>query len=298
LLDEDWCAFLAENRFLVGLSVDGPRDLHDSRRPTKGGGSTFDKVFAAAQRLRAYGVPFATLTVVHRESARRPLDVYRFLRDELGTKHVQFLPCVEPRRFETTAPGLLPPAQIVPASSARARPGHPMSVVTEWSVDPDDWGAFLSAVFDEWAANDVGRVKVNLFESMFAQLRGKPSMLCTSSPICGRNLAVEHDGRVFSCDHYVYPEDEIGRLGERPLAEMVFSLRQLEFGLNKHNSLPGECRKCPYLKLCWGECPRTRILKTREGDGQISYLCAGWKQFYAHVLPRIERRRPTLAVLP
>jgi uncharacterized protein len=295
LLDEEWCEFLAENRFLVGLSVDGPRELHDARRPTKGGASSFDKVFAAAQRLRAHGIAFATLTVVHRETARRPLDVYRFLRDELGTGFMQFLPCVEPKGFETHAPGRHG-AALVPASSPRARPGHPMSVVTEWSVDPDDWGAFLSAVFDEWAVHDVGKLKINLFESMIAQLRGRPSMLCTSSPVCGRNLAVEHDGRVFSCDHYVYPEYEVGRLGERSLAEMVFSLRQLEFGLNKHNSLPGDCRSCPYLKLCWGECPRTRILKAKDG-GEVSYLCAGWKRFYGHALPRIGRRRVGLPVI-
>jgi uncharacterized protein len=235
--------------------------------------------------------------VVHRKNARRPLEVYRFLRDELGTKYVQLIPCVEPRHFETIAPGHLPPSHVVPAGSPRARPDHPMSIVTEWSVDPDDWGAFLSAVFDEWARFDVGKVKVNLFESMLAQMRGKPPLLCTSSPICGKNVALEHDGRVYSCDHYVYPEYEIGRIGERPLAEMVFSLRQLEFGLDKHNSLPSECRSCRFLKLCWGECPRTRILRTREGEGNLSYLCAGWKRFYEHATARIAVRRRALPVV-
>jgi uncharacterized protein len=297
LIDADWAAFFAEHDFLVGISIDGPRELHDAYRPTKAKKSSFDHVFAAAKRLQAHGVTLSTLSVINRRNARHPLDVYRFLRDELGTRYMQFLPCVEPRAFETTAPGHLPRGQLAPADSPRARPGHPMSIVTEWSVDPDDWGTFLSAVFDEWSRFDVGRVKVNLFESMFGQLAGKPSMLCTSSPVCGKNVAVEHDGRVYSCDHYVYPEYEIGKLGERPLAEMVFSLRQLEFGLDKHNSLPSECKTCRHLKLCWGECPRTRILRTREEGKNLSYLCAGWKRFYDHARPKISVKRRALPVV-
>ena len=120
-----------------------------------------------------------------------------------------------------------------------------MSVVTEWSVDSDDWGSFLSAVFDEWYAHDQGRVRINLFESLFEQLQGRPSLMCTSSPVCGKNIALEHDGRVYSCDHFVYPKHQIGTLGEGALAEMAFSMKQLEFGLDKHRSLPRECRECP-----------------------------------------------------
>jgi len=298
LLDDEWCAFLAQNEFLVGLSVDGPRDLHDAYRPTKRGEGSFDKVVAAAKRLERHGVTFSALCTVNRKNALRPLDVYRFLRDELRAKYIQFIPCVEPKHFESVAPGHLPDAQLAPPGSPRARPGHPMSIVTEWSVDPDDWGRFLCAVFDEWGAHDVGRIKINLFETMFAQLAGKPSLLCTSSPICGKNVALEHDGRVYSCDHFVYPEYELGTLGERTLAEMVFSLRQLEFGLDKFNSLPGECRSCPYLKLCWGECPRTRILQTAPGEGHLSYLCSGWKLFFGHAVPKVARRRGSLPLAP
>lgn len=297
LLDDDWGAFLKEQGFLVGLSIDGPRELHDHYRPTKKGKPSFDEVVGGARLLQRFGVTFSTLTTVNRRNASEPLAVYRFLRDELGSRTMQLIPCVEPRVFENLAPGALPASHCVPADSPRARPGHPMSVVTDWSVDPDDWGSFLAAVFDEWHANDQGHVRVNLFETLFVQLAGQPSLMCTSSPVCGKNIALEHDGRVYSCDHFVYPEHELGTLGERTLAEMVFSLKQLEFGLHKHNSLPRECKECAYLNLCWGECPRTRIHRTREGEGNLSYLCSGWKHFFAHAVPRAERVSATRRVI-
>jgi uncharacterized protein len=297
LLDDSWCTFLAEHGFMVGISIDGPRALHDFYRPTKTGKPSFDAVFAATQRLARHGVAFGTLTTVNRKNAREALAVYRFLRDEVGSRFMQFIPCVEPKPFATVATGKLSTTQLAVQSSPRARPGHPMSIVTDWSVDPDDWGTFLATVFDEWRAHDQGRVKINLFESMFGQLQGKPSLLCTSSPFCGKNLAVEHDGRVYSCDHFVYPEHELGSLHDKSFAELAFSMPQLEFGLDKHRSLPSECKSCPYLKLCWGECPRTRILKTREGEGQLSYLCSGWKLFYGHALPKIGVRPAPAATL-
>jgi len=290
LLDEAWCAFLAKHQFLVGLSCDGPRELHDAYRPTKGKESSFDKVCNAARLLREHGIVFSLICTVNRHNAKQPLAVYRFLRDELHARFIQFIPCVEPKHFERTAPGYYSDSELVAAESPRARPGHPMSIVTEWTVDPDDWGDFLAAIFDEWLAHDRAHVKVNLFESMLDQLAGHPAHLCTQSPICGKNVALENDGRVYSCDHFVYPEYELGRIGDKSFAELVFSLRQLEFGLDKFNKLPSECRKCAYLKLCWGECPRTRLLKTRPGEGNLSYLCSGWKRFYGHAVPLAPRR--------
>jgi uncharacterized protein len=302
LLDDDWCVFLAKNGFLVGLSIDGPRALHDRHRVNKGGRGTFEAVRAAASRLQKHNIGFATLSVVNRETAKQPLEVYRFLRDELGARTMQFIPCVEPRAFKTTAPDGHGDDELALAGSPRARATHARSVVTDWSVAPADWGRFLVAVFDEWSAHDRGKVKVNLIENFLLQMEGKSSLSCTSSPVCGKNIAVEHDGRVFSCDHYVYPAHQIGRLGETSLAEMVFSVRQLEFGLQKFNTLPRECRECPYLKLCWGECPRTRLLRTREGEGNLSYLCEGWKIFYGNAIPKQRRlaadamsRRPAIA---
>ncbi|SMC26565.1 uncharacterized protein SAMN02745857_02529 [Andreprevotia lacus DSM 23236] len=291
LLNDEWGEFLAEAGFLVGLSIDGPRELHDAYRPTKAGKSSFDAVMNGVQVLKKYGVPFSTLTVINRKNALQPLEVYRFLRDELGVSYMQFIPCVEPTQFEQVAPGHVESTQLAPVGSPRSKPGHPLSIVTDWSVDSADWGRFLATVFDEWIVRDLNKVRINLFETTIAQLQGKPAMLCTSSPYCGKNVAVEQDGRVYSCDHYVYPEYEIGKIGERPLSEMVFSLRQLEFGLDKFNSLPGECRRCPHLKLCYGECPRTRLLKTRPGEGNLSYLCEGWKHFYDHAVPVMQRLR-------
>jgi uncharacterized protein len=298
LLDDEWCVFFAEHGFLIGLSIDGPRDLHDVYRPHKGGQPSFDKVFRAAKLLQKHGVPFSTLTTVNRKNAAHALRVYRFLRDELGSRYMQFIPCVEPKHFERTAPGALPDGQLAPKDSPRARPGHPLSIVTEWSVDPDEWGEFLSVAFDEWRAHDLGAVKVNLFETLLAQLAGKPALICTSSPVCGKNVAIENDGRVYSCDHFVYPEHELGNVVDQPFARMAFSLKQLEFGLDKHHTLPRDCRSCPYLKLCWGECPRTRILKTAPGEGNLSYLCSGWKRFFGHAVPLLtQRRRGQLSVV-
>ena len=287
LLDDEWCRFLAENGFLVGLSLDGPRELHDAYRTTRQGGPSFDQTFAAARRLKAHGIPFSTLATVNRLTGAHPLEVYRFLRDEVGTRHMQFIPCVEPRQFASLAASSLADGQRVPAQDARLRPGGVDSVVTEWSVDPDDWGTFLVDVFDEWRTHDRGRVKVNLFESLLAVRQGRPALVCSNAPICGKNIVIENDGRVYSCDHFVYPKHELGRLGERPLAELVFSLKQLEFGLDKFNAMPSECRTCSYLKLCWGECPRTRIIKTRDGEGPLSYLCQGWKTFFRQRLAKL-----------
>jgi uncharacterized protein len=294
LLDAAWCRFFSEHGWLVGLSIDGPSDLNDAYRVTKRGDPTQQRVLAAARLLDEHDVTFSTLTTVNRRNASHPIEVYRFLRDELRTRYVQLLPCVEPRQFESVAPGHLPVGELVPADDPRARPGHPRSVVTDFSVDPDEWGGFLCQVFDEWRKHDQGRVKVNLFESIFAQLQGRPALLCSNSPICGKNIVLESDGRIYACDHFVYPEYQIGCLGQGPLAETFFSLRQLEFGLNKHNSLPADCRACRYLRLCWGECPRTRLLRTGDGEGNLSYLCSGWKAFFRHALRYVgpESRAP------
>jgi uncharacterized protein len=289
LLDEEWAKFLKEHRFLVGLSIDGPRELHDQFRVNKGGAPTFDKVMAAAKLLRNFGVPFNTLTCVHRLNASRPLDVYRFLRSELNSTYIQFIPIVQLKEFETTAPQKWDESRLPIVGSPEARPDHPNSVVTDWSVDPEDYGYFLSRVFDEWRRKDFGKVLVNHFETLVAQHMGLRSQLCIYNEFCGKGVALEHDGSVYSCDHYVYPEYRLGTVREKSLAGMVFSPEQVKFGYAKSEALPRYCRECPYLEDCWGECPKNRLIRTPDGEPGLNYLCAGLKKFYKHALPEVER---------
>ncbi len=288
LLDEEWCRFLKANRFLVGLSIDGPRELHDPFRVSKRGQPTFDSVLAAARLLKRYEIPFNTLTCVHRNNARRPLDVYRFLRREIGSTHIQFTPIVEHKLFERAAPQART-ADLPKDGEPAARPGHPDSVVTDCSVDPDDWGYFLCRIFDEWRSRDLGKVLINHFETLVSQHMELGPQMCAYSEICGKAVAVEHDGSLYSCDHYVYPEYRIGDMCGGPLSHTVLSRRQVKFGYAKSESLPQYCRQCPYLADCWGECPKNRIIRTADGEPGLNYLCRGFKRFYAHALPEIDR---------
>lgn len=286
LLDEDWARFLKEHRFLVGLSIDGPRELHDTYRVTRRGAPTFAKVFAAARLLRRFGVPFNTLTCVNRFNASRPLAVYRFLRREIGSTYLQFIPVVQARGFETTAPGTWDVAHLPVIGTPRARPDHPDSVVTDWSVDPEDYGRFLCAIWDEWRRTDFGKVLVNFAETLVAQHLGLPSQLCAHSDVCGKGVAVEHDGSVYSCDHYVYPEYRLGNLhSSTTLGDMAFSATQVRFGYAKSEALPRYCLECEFLTDCWGECPKNRLLRAPGGEPGVNYLCQGLKRFFAHAAP-------------
>ncbi len=289
LIDEAWAAFLKENRFLVGLSVDGPREIHDKFRINKGGAPTFDKVMAAARLLRQTGVPFNTLTCVHRYNATRPLDVYRFLRSELDSRTIQFIPIVQIKGFETTAPAAWDTSRLPVIGTPQARPGHPDSIVTDWSVDPDDYGYFLSRVFDEWLRKDIGRVLVNHIETLVSQHAGLGSQMCIYNEFCGKGVAIEHDGSVYSCDHYVYPEYRLGAIDEKPLTEMVFSETQIRFGFAKGETLPRYCHDCAFLRDCWGECPKNRLIRTPDGEPGLNYLCSGLRRFFKHALPDVER---------
>ncbi len=282
LLNDDWCAFLRENNFLVGLSIDGPQELHDRFRVDKGGQPTFKKVFAAAQLLQKYGVPFNTLTVVNRINAKKPLDVYRFLSRELRPRQLQFIPCVEPKVFQKIAPQKWDLAALPVQGSPAAHPGNPDSVVTDWSVDPDDWGYFLCKVWDDWYRRDYDKVHVNLFETAVAQWMGMDSQLCIYHEFCGKGVALEHDGNLYSCDHYVYPEYKLGNILETSSSRMVFSEAQRKFGLDKFNSLPTQCRQCKYLFACNGECPKNRVIRTGDGEPGLNYLCSGLHKFWSH----------------
>jgi uncharacterized protein len=283
LLNDEWGAFLKKNGFLVGLSIDGPEELHDKYRVDKGGKPTFAKVFGAAQMLHRHGVPFNSLSVINRVNGRKPLHVYRFLKNEVRPRQMQFIPCVEPKVFRNVATQMWDPATLPLFDSPAAHPGNPDSVVTDWSVDPDDWGYFLCKVWDDWHRRDIGKVFVNLFETAVAQWMGKGSQLCIYHEFCGKGVALEHDGSLYSCDHYVYPEYKLGNIMQTSSSRMVFSEQQKEFGFNKFTSLPTRCRECKYLFACNGECPKNRLIRTPEGEIGLNYLCSGLQKFWHHI---------------
>lgn len=292
LLDDAWCEFLKEHKFYVGLSIDGPKHLHDRFRVGKGGTPSFDQVYRAARLLQKYDVPFNAMTVVSAANARHPADVYQFLTEDLGCQRLQWLPCVEPKCFRTTGPAGWDASQMPIRGSEAAKPGHPTSVVTEWSVDPDDWGEFLCQTFDLWLKNGLGTVMINWIEEFVGRWMGQPPGICTLAEVCGRSLiAMEKDGSLYSCERFVYPEYKLGNLRDKDcrLAEIAYSPRQREFGCNKRESLPEYCRRCTYRFACNGECPKNRFIKTPDGQPGLNYLCSGIKRFLAHADPHLRQ---------
>ena len=283
LLNEEWAAFLKKNGFLVGLSIDGPKELHDQYRVSKDGKPTFDKVVAAAQLLHRHKVPFNALCVVNRVNARRPLDVYRFLKNEIAPRQIQFIPCVEPNVFRNTAPQHWDTPTLPMQGTAASHPGHRDSAVTDWSVDTDDWGYFLCKVWDDWYRRDIGKVFINQFENAVAVWLGQDSQMCVYHEFCGKGVALEHDGGLYSCDHYVYSEYKLGNITTTSSSRMVFSEQQQRFGFNKFTSLPRQCKECHYLFACNGECPKNRLLRTPTGEAGLNYLCSGFQKFWHHI---------------
>jgi uncharacterized protein len=280
LLDDRWCEFLAEHHFLAGLSVDGPRELHDKHRVAKGGKPTFDAVMRGLGLLKKHGVEFNTLTVVHRANARQAGEVYRFLK-EIGSRYLQFIPLVERAALaHSGTPGLdfaEPPDP--------GRPGGPAGPVTGESVEAEQYGRFLCAIFDQWVRRDVGRVFVQLFDVALGNWMGLGSSLCVFGEKCGAALAMEHNGDLYSCDHYVYPKYRLGNLLNQSLGAMAASPSQREFGGAKFDSLPAYCRQCQVRFACNGECPKHRFIRTPDGQEGLNYLCPAYKRFFNHIDP-------------
>jgi uncharacterized protein len=274
LLNDEWGEFLVENQFLVGLSIDGPRALHDKYRVDKGGQPTFDKVIRGLGYLRKHSVDFNTLTVVHRHNSYHPLEVYRFLK-EIGSGFIQFIPIVERIASGSAPDGLV---LIAPKADVTAK-------VSPWSVEPAQFGRFLSAIFDEWVRQDVGRYFIQIFDVALETWLGLESSLCVFRETCGAAMAIEHNGDVYSCDHYVYPENRLGNIGQSPLATLVNSDRQRRFGEDKRDTLPRYCRECEVRFACNGECPKHRFLRTPDGEEGLNYLCRGYKLFFKHIDP-------------
>ena len=262
LLDAEWCSFFRENDYLVGLSFDGPGWLHDTYRVDKAGRPTFNRVLHAVDLLQAHNVAFNILCAVNATNAEYPLEVYRFFRDEVGTQFIQFIPIVE-RNSQT--------------GSVHENP------VTDRSVAADQWGHFLIAIFDEWVRNDVGRIFVQHFDAALAAWAQEPQALCIFAPTCGTALALEHNGDLYSCDHFVDADHLLGNILNTPLVDLVASETQRRFGLNKREELPRYCRECSVCFACHGECPKNRFISTPVGEPGLNYLCDGYRAFFAHI---------------
>lgn len=262
LLDDKWGAFFREHGFLIGLSVDGPRELHDAYRVDKGGHGTFDRVLRGLRVLQKHQVDVNILTTVHAANADHPLEIYRFFRDEAGADFIQFIPVVERDNDSGFQEG---------------------ATVTDRSVTAEQWGRFLIAVFDEWVRRDVGRVYVQMFDVALGNWAGAPPTLCVFSPTCGNALALEHNGDLYACDHYVEPNYLLGNIKERPMVDLVGSPSQRRFGRDKLDTLPGYCRRCEVRFACHGGCPKNRFIATPDGEPGLNYLCAGYKAFFTHV---------------
>jgi uncharacterized protein len=282
LLDDRWCEFLAANQFLVGLSIDGPRELHDRYRVDKGQKPTFDAVMRGLGFLKKHRVEFNTLTVVNRTNSQSPLEVYRFLK-ATGSGFIQFIPLVERLPASDAAAAGLDFAE--PPDPARPRTAE--SPVTAESVDAGQYGDFLCSIFNEWVRQDVGRVFVQLFDVALGNWMGLGSALCVFAETCGSALAIEHNGDLYSCDHYVYPKYRLGNILNQRLGEMVQSRQQTQFGRDKSTSLPKYCRDCQVRFACHGECPKHRFIKTPAGEDGLNYLCAAYKKFFHHIDPHL-----------
>ncbi len=258
LLDDEWGEFLNENNFLVGISIDGSEEIHNRFRPDVKGQGSFCGVMRGLEVLKKYRAEFNTLTCVQRHNGDYPVEVYDFLK-EIGSTFMQFIPVVE-NDDETT--------------------------VSDRSVKPEQYGRFLNGVFDRWLDNhDVGTIFIQDFDVALSLLMGLPSPVCVHAKTCGRAVAVEHNGDLFSCDHYVTREDQIGNIFSQQLHTMIDGIKQTKFGNDKRDLLPKYCRECEYLNICNGGCPKDRIISAPDGAPGLNYLCAGYKLFYSHTFP-------------
>ncbi len=262
LIDDDWARFLADHDVLGGVSIDGPRELHDEYRLDKGGKPTFDRAIRGLDRLKAHGVRWNVLTTVHHANEQHGLRVYRFLRDDLEAEFIQLIPIVE-----RPSPGGIPVG----------------SEVTDRSVTPDGYGQFLIEVFEEWVRHDVGRVYVQMFDSTLANFLNVPGALCVHAETCGTALALEHNGDLYSCDHFVEPDYLLGNITETHLLDMVASARQQAFGRAKRDALPAYCRRCDVRFACHGGYPKDRFTLTPDGEPGLHYLCPSYQSFLRHV---------------
>lgn len=277
LLNDNWCRFFKENNFLVGISIDGPEHCHDVYRKNKGGHGTFRQVMRGIELLHKHRVEFNTLSVINDYNADYPLEVYHFFK-MIGSGYMQFSPIVE-RITNEREDGL---------NLASAENESGSSHLASWSVSPKKFGQFYINIFDEWVRNDVGTFYVQLFDSTLAGTVGEQPGVCIFGETCGHAAAIEFNGDVYTCDHFVFPEYKLGNIRNKTIYEMLFSQQQLQFGTDKRDRLPSVCRECGFLKLCHGECPKNRFVKIAGESNPLNYLCQGYKDFFRHSKPYME----------
>ena len=275
LITDEWCKFLSRNNFLVGVSIDGPRQMHDALRKTHQGDGSYGDVIRGIRLLTKYHIEWNAMATVNAVNVKHPLEFYRFFRDELECRYLQFTPVVE--RTDTSN-----------GSHRLMHGAESNGTVTPYSITAKQWGEFLCAIFDEWVHNDVGTMFVQLFDSTLANWVGAPAGVCTMSKYCGQGAAIEHNGDVYSCDHFVFPEYKLGNIHDSSLISMMYGSKQREFGESKHRSLPRQCHECRYEFACHGECPRNRFITTADGEPGLNYLCEGYYTFFAHAHKAME----------
>lgn len=260
LLTDEWCKFFKQNNWLVGISIDGPKEFHDAYRCDKSGHPSFDQVMSGINLLNKYGVPWNAMAVVNDKNADYPQEFYHFFKS-IGCRYIQFTPIVE-----------------------RDSKGD----LAGFSVTPQKWGNFLCKIFDEWVRNDVGKYFIQIFDACLANWVGVPPGLCSMSRTCGHAGVMEFNGDVYSCDHFVFPEYRLGNIYQKTLVEMMYSKEQIEFGKAKYESLPDQCRKCDFLFACNGGCPKDRFVMTADSQPGLNYLCEGYDHFFRHVAPYMD----------
>lgn len=261
LLNEEWCLFLKENNFLVGLSLDGPAEFHDAFRKDRNGRSVFNKVSNAVKLLHRYNIEFNILCTVNAINCHCPMEVYHFFRDELEVQYLQFIPIVERDNANGNQQG---------------------NKLTKRSVPSESYGKFLIEIFDEWVSRDVGSMFIQLFDSVLESYVYGYSSLCVFQPTCGLGVALEHNGDLYACDHYVEPDYFLGNIMYTTIDKLIASEKQRQFGQAKKCTLPTSCKNCEFLFTCYGECPKNRVLDVADGSGKLNWLCTGLKLFFSH----------------
>ena len=289
MLNYDISSFFRDNNFLIGISIDGPADIHDKYRKDKGGAPTFDKVIRGINILYKTGVQFNTMSTINKSCEGRGLEVYHFLKS-LGSHYMQFMPVLEHVKYPLNAKGK-------PMKGARpyiVNPSDLEAKIAPWSISSLGYGKFVCDIFDYWVRNDVGQYYVNLFDSTLASWCNEMPGTCAYAETCGGNSIIEHNGDVYCCDHFVYPEYKLGNVFDDDLREMMTSPKQSKFGIDKRNGLPYKCVSCKYAFTCHGECPKHRFNKTESGETGLNALCDGYYKFYEHVDPYMKKMKELL----